>query len=175
MLKALGLLILMASLPTIGFSQQHRDPNTDEIIEIVRRYKNGDITQEEFIRLITADTCGEKLLLERSSVSKQNTASVFRRNCGGTTRYSTHVNLRPASKQFLKDEYGAIKDGQVFHYEGVGDIAVQWLDDSTLQISCNDCETKKTRLQQSDWNGIRILHKAASSKTRTGSNTPRKP
>jgi Family of unknown function (DUF5412) len=44
--------------------------------------------------------CGEELISEQTSPDNQYVAALMRRNCGATTRYVFHKNLRRATSKF---------------------------------------------------------------------------
>ena len=59
--------------------------------------------------------CGEELGVEKTSPDGLYVAQLMIRNCGATTRYVGHINLRSATAQFRRGFLdGVITDGQVF-------------------------------------------------------------
>ena len=59
--------------------------------------------------------CGEDTILEKVSPDGQYVAVLMRRNCGATTSYVAHINLRPTSINFRPGFLdGTVKDGEVF-------------------------------------------------------------
>ena len=69
--------------------------------------------------------CGEEMGIEKTSPDGLYVAQVMVRNCGATTQYVGHINLRPATSKFHSDFWsGAIHQGEVFtsaEYSGRGD------------------------------------------------------
>jgi hypothetical protein len=57
-------------------------------------------------------SCGESNESEIASPSKAYVAMVFVRNCGATTGYVTHVNLRTATDIFRSGDSGVIHGGR---------------------------------------------------------------
>ncbi len=58
--------------------------------------------------------CGEDLMSEQTSPDGRYVAAWMIRNCGATTSYVNHVNLRLASSPFHSDFFnGTISDGEV--------------------------------------------------------------
>ena len=49
--------------------------------------------------------CGEDLILEKASQDGRYVAVLMSRNCGATTPYVAHINLRLASSQFKPDSF----------------------------------------------------------------------
>jgi hypothetical protein len=59
--------------------------------------------------------CGEELGVEKTSPDGLYVAQLMTRNCGATTAYVSHVNLRLAKSKFHRDFWsGAIYKGEVF-------------------------------------------------------------
>jgi hypothetical protein len=59
--------------------------------------------------------CGEELGVEKTSPDGLYVAQFMIRNCGATTSYVGHINLRESSSAFHPDFLGdTISDGQVF-------------------------------------------------------------
>src|SRR6266576_6907498 len=79
--------------------------------------------------------CGEELKAEAASPDGKVVATVWERNCGATTSFIAHVNLRPSNEAFREDSDGVIKEGQVFVIRGPGDrIKLVWQDPRRLVI-----------------------------------------
>jgi len=111
--------------------------------------------------------CAEELVAESVSPQKETVAKAFIRNCGATTGFLTHVNLRSGWDYFNPTWVGTIRQGQVFALSCKKDVTLAWLDDSTLEIGyvrCSELEEadEKRRqpwLMESWWNGIRITYR----------------
>jgi hypothetical protein len=59
--------------------------------------------------------CGEELILEKTSPDGHYVAVLMSRNCGATTPYVAHINLRRATAKFHSDFFsGTVKDGEVY-------------------------------------------------------------
>jgi len=59
--------------------------------------------------------CGEELMIEKPSPDGRYVASLWRRNCGATTPYVAHINLRLAVSRFRQGFFdGVIADGEVY-------------------------------------------------------------
>ena len=53
-------------------------------------------------------------------------ASVFVRNCGATTDYALHVNLRPREVLYHVNSNGTVSDGCIFLPKHAGVISLDW-------------------------------------------------
>lgn len=59
--------------------------------------------------------CGEDLVTEKASPDGRYVASLMSRNCGATTKYVAHINLRLAGSRFHANFFdGTIKEGEVW-------------------------------------------------------------
>jgi hypothetical protein len=76
-------------------------------------------------------SCGEELRQEKQSPDGRYLAVSMERNCGATTRYVEHINLRAASGSFSSDFLaGTISESEVFTLEnrnGSGSVEFEWL------------------------------------------------
>jgi hypothetical protein len=62
--------------------------------------------------------CGGQLIEEQRSPDGHYLAAVMERNCGATTRYVEHINLRRADRNFPSGLFdGTVKDGEIFTLE----------------------------------------------------------
>ena len=59
--------------------------------------------------------CGEETIIEKTSPDGRYGAVLMSRNCGATTRYVAHINLRPASSRFRPNFFdGTIHEGEIW-------------------------------------------------------------
>src|SRR5437867_1407903 len=59
--------------------------------------------------------CGEGLISEQTSPDNQYVAALMRRNCGATTRYVFHINLRRARSKYHPTSLDVVFiDGEVY-------------------------------------------------------------
>ena len=59
--------------------------------------------------------CGEEMITDKTLPDGRYVATLMSRNCGATTAYVAHINLRSASSGFRADFFTAtIKDGEVW-------------------------------------------------------------
>ena len=62
--------------------------------------------------------CGGELIEEQRSPDGHYVAALMERNCGATTRYVEHINLRRADRNFPSGFFdGTVKDGEIFTLE----------------------------------------------------------
>jgi hypothetical protein len=105
------------------------------------------------IRLTSAafdDVCGNDSVVETISPNGQLKAVTFRRNCGATTDYSTHVSILPASRKLPNES------GNVFVRNHEPALVVRWIDDQHLSISGGGASTSFKRL--SEFKGVYITY-----------------
>ncbi|MGH8454337.1 MAG: DUF5412 family protein [Nevskiales bacterium] len=70
--------------------------------------------------------CGEELISESVSPDGKYVAAVYIRNCGATTGYVTHVNVRRHDEEFSADSSGVIRQGGVFLVKGSEKTKIEW-------------------------------------------------
>ena len=64
---------------------------------------------------ILGSTCGEQVVSEETSPDGRYVAVWMRRNCGTTTAYADHINMRMANQKFETSSWdGTIKKDEVF-------------------------------------------------------------
>ena len=103
--------------------------------------------------------CSEEQLLEVRSPSGRHTAVLFARNCGATTSYVYHVNLKSASNVFSKDWNGTIHEGEVFVIaQKVPELT--WESETKLLIQCPSCTPSKPVHLVKAWNQVEITYES---------------
>jgi hypothetical protein len=111
--------------------------------------------------------CGEDVIRELRSPDGHYVAVSMERNCGATTGYVEHVNLRAASKRFSSDFFdGTVKDGEVLVFERSGDNTPRftWSGNKTLKIE-NACDKGTWKLDV--WKDVSIDYADATCTART--------
>ncbi len=98
--------------------------------------------------------CVNTLITEVSSPDNKLKASVFVRDCGATTDYSTHVSIRAYASPFDPD-----KQSEVFDSIGKYDIKLNWVSPSHLTVSCKDIPSDKIFYQAIVCGGTAIQYK----------------
>ena len=87
--------------------------------------------------MLGCDMCGDENLIEVASPDNRLIASAFVRNCGATTDYVAHVQIRRNRRWFQEVE-------TVFVAEGVTDPSVRWVTADNIEISCNGCPSLRS-------------------------------
>ncbi len=107
------------------------------------------------------DLCGNDLFKELPSPSQSLKAVVFRRNCGATTSFVTHVSIEGINGKspsaggniFVADhDHGAVRTGP----DGLVPLQVHWESDGRLVIAY----PPKTRIfaQETTYRGVSIKY-----------------
>jgi hypothetical protein len=102
-----------------------------------------------------AGGCGEDVKALARSPDKKYVAAVLIRNCGATTPFATHVNLRETSRAFSSTRYGTIEEGEVFRRKGEGWVKLVWTDATHLVIQCPRTDTLE---QRGFWRDVTISY-----------------
>jgi hypothetical protein len=96
------------------------------------------------------DLCGNDNQQEIISPNGTLKAVQFRRSCGATTGYSTHVSILPASRRLPNEA------GNVFVVGDEPTVIVRWIDDRHLSISGGGAGTAFVHL--TDFRGVHITY-----------------
>jgi len=105
--------------------------------------------------LITHNSCTDDVLGEEVSPDGKNVAVVMERNCGTTTPYVYHVNLRSNAHRFSRDWSGTVTEGEVFGVARVG-VRAEWIGNDQLQVSCK--QVREVLDRPASWQHVRILY-----------------
>ena len=90
--------------------------------------------------------CGEETVLERTSPDGRYVAVLMTRNCGATTSYVAHINLRPATSKFRQGFLdGTVKDGEVFTSSKYSGDRFCWSKPHKLSIGYSKVNTARWR------------------------------
>jgi hypothetical protein len=100
--------------------------------------------KSSFLLILTAymasvcacSTCSDTLISSVKSADGGLVATVFERNCGATTDFSSMVNLQNSSDKFNANE------GRLFVAKGRYDVSVTWTGPKQLVITCNGCQRR---------------------------------
>lgn len=103
--------------------------------------------------------CEDTVKTELESPDGQHIVTIFERDCGATTDFSTVVSLRPRSSSFSGDT------GRIFVAKGRPSIRATWDGPGSLRIECPECwppEEQRSRdivfRQESSWRSIKIVY-----------------
>ena len=87
--------------------------------------------------------CGEEMGMEKTSPDGVYVAQVMVRNCGATTRYVSHINLRSTTAKFRPGFLdGVITDGEVFTSTDYSGDRFCWSKPHKLSIGYPDLPTR---------------------------------
>lgn len=103
--------------------------------------------------------CEDTVNTEVESPDGQHIVTIFERDCGATTDFSTIVSLRPRGSSFDGDT------GRIFVAKGRPRIRATWVGPGNLRIECAECwPTQDQRTsdivfrQDSSWRSIKIVY-----------------
>ena len=94
----------------------------------------GHRLREVFHSVDALASCSEANEAQVLSPDRRYIATVFVRNCGATTSYVTHVNLRKITDVFIADRRGVIDTGEVVATDGVALVTPRWLKGTELEV-----------------------------------------
>src|SRR5690349_17936217 len=79
--------------------------------------------------------CGEEMVTDKTSPDGRYVATQMTRNCGATTPYVAHINLRLVNSRFRADFFTAtIKDGEVWESSKYSGARFCWSGPRQLEI-----------------------------------------
>lgn len=97
--------------------------------------------------------CGNSIKSEAQSPDGKYLATLFQRDCGATTDFSTIVNIRPFDSKFNPD------NGIVLLIGGQPNVSLRWIANSSLQIVCKNCLSNTVFKEENQWREIQISRK----------------
>jgi hypothetical protein len=100
--------------------------------------------------------CSESDAGRAASPGKAYVATVFVRNCGATTGYITHVNLRGAGDAFVPDGHGVIRAGEVVSMDGNPRVALNWTGDADLEVEVLSRDRRSPISHSGLWNSVHV-------------------
>ena len=113
--------------------------------------------------------CIEENKGELYSPNDKYLARIYERNCGATTGFVTHVNLRSLWDYFNTEWPGTITQGLVFSICCNTEVKLLWRNDSHLEIQYRSCKRpdESHRIFKNEaWNNITISYVEVSAETR---------
>ena len=103
--------------------------------------------------------CGEDVIQQQPSPDGRYVAVLMERNCGATTRYVEHINLRRANHEFWRDFIGGtISTGEVFTMENRngGQVRFEWAGkDLNIEYPSNE----RAFLNSASWKDVHINYR----------------
>jgi hypothetical protein len=107
--------------------------------------------------------CDEDRISEAHSPDGKYLARAYIRDCGATTGFLTHVNLRSGWGWFNPDWVGTVKNGQVFANSCWSKVSFIWKDNSNLEIQYEQCAPDERGnpawLKEEYWKGVKIWYR----------------
>jgi hypothetical protein len=97
-------------------------------------------------------SCEDTVLKEETSPNRRYTVTVFERDCGATTDYSTIVSVRTFKERFDADK------GRIFIVNGREPIVVAWQSETSLTIRCPSCSPEQIFKREKMWKGVTISY-----------------
>ena len=112
--------------------------------------------------------CREETIRELPPPDGRYVAVSMERNCGATTLYVEHINLRAASRKFSSDFFDAtVKEGEVFTFEqraGDNNPRFAWSRKGGLKIE-NACDERTSKSDA--WRDVSIDYTDSTCMART--------
>jgi hypothetical protein len=94
--------------------------------------------------------CENAIRSEIQSPDGKFVATLFERNCGATTDFSTIVNLRESSRKFDGDNLGIVIT------RGQHKFDLVWDGNTHLRLRCHDCRAEDIFKEERTWKDIHI-------------------
>lgn len=101
-----------------------------------------------------SNRCDDRIRSEVSSADRKYVATLYIRNCGATTDYSSIVSIRESTSKFDGDADQNI----VFVVKGQPDVAVKWNSLNEIRVQCRACVSRDILKHESSWNAVRISY-----------------
>jgi hypothetical protein len=100
--------------------------------------------------LFLASDCEDTVKTELKSPDGKYVATLYERDCGATTDFSTIVNLRDSSASFKGDDLGIVI------VKGQHKLDLVWDSDRKLRFQCHDCRIEDIFKQEKTWKDVDI-------------------
>jgi hypothetical protein len=96
-------------------------------------------------------SCENTVKSEVKSPDGKYIVTLFERNCGATTDFSTIVSLRENSTELKADDLG------IFVVKGQPKIDLAWEGNTRLRLQCQLCRADEIFKQEGSWKEIEIF------------------
>jgi Family of unknown function (DUF5412) len=100
---------------------------------------------------LTGD-CNNTIKSEVKSPDEKYVATLYVRDCGATTDFSTIVSLRAGSANFNGEE------GRIFVIKGQPQVNILWTDKTSLRIECIKCSPDEIFKKEKSWEDINVSY-----------------
>lgn len=101
-----------------------------------------------------SDRCDDQIQTHADSPKGKYEATVFVRNCGATTDYSSIINLRETSSRFNADA----DDNTIFVVKGRPRIGIEWITTDHVRVSCSACSQENIFKQVQSWKDVKVSY-----------------
>ncbi len=99
-----------------------------------------------------ASDCADTIKSEAKSPDGKYIVTLYERDCGATTDFSTIVNIRASSAKFNGEE------GRVLIVKGQPEVLLAWKDNTRLQLECHDCRANDIFKQEKSWKDVIVSY-----------------
>lgn len=99
--------------------------------------------------------CTEETLSSSTSPNGIYVADHFVRNCGATTPFVYHINLRKSTNKFPINLSGTITEGTVITIASQK-LVMEWKDDNMLSVKCMNCKPGVKYKMEKTWQNVNI-------------------
>lgn len=100
----------------------------------------------------TSIQCADEVKSELKSPDGAYVATLYERDCGATTDFSTIVNLRESSAAFNGD------DSRIFIVKGQRQVNLVWQEARSLHVECPGCKSDDIYKQEKSWRNVNISY-----------------
>ncbi len=100
---------------------------------------------------LTGD-CNDTIKSEVKSSDRKYVATLYVRDCGATTDFSTIISLRPVLAEFDGEE------GRIFVIKGRPQVNIVWNEQTSLRVECIGCNSNDIFRQDKSWKDISITY-----------------
>jgi hypothetical protein len=101
-------------------------------------------------------TCSESITQRLPSPNGNIVATLFERNCGATTGFVTHINLRLSTHADRPDNHGVVSVGQVLIANGQPQIRMEWEGDNTVVVRMRKQDVPDLVSHQEHWESVLV-------------------
>lgn len=101
--------------------------------------------------------CNEDVVFEQTSPDGRYVAATMIRNCGATTQYVSHINVREAREKFRRGFFdGTVKDGEIITVATARVMRFCWLPPKRLNIAY--LEPERRLAKRVEWRDLEITY-----------------
>jgi len=152
---------------TGGTAPYGDDPNDQKMIQPGFKYfqakqsgmpmsiqvRAGVLLGTAFALTTCGNMCGDEKLQDAKTPDGRYISTVYIRDCGATTDYVTHVQIRDSSSSFNSEDW----DGVVLTAKYRNVFRLIWKDNNHLAVACMECKAENILRTTSHWRDITIV------------------